>query len=120
MLVFPELVPKRVPEPENGGRFGEIKVYLLRTLDPDNDPVSTKTGFPSITLVPPYSRSFDTEFCLPIGAISGHFQLQFGPRKPEWVEKRGIPETLVLVFPELVPKRVPEPENGIRIGELRE
>jgi len=59
-----------------------------------------------------YTISIETEFCLPIGAISGHFQLQFGPRKPEWVEKRGIPQTLVLVFPELVPKRVLEPENG--------
>ena len=82
MLVFLELVPKNLLDQENGGRFGENKVYLLRTLDPDIDPVSTKTGFPSITPVHLYSRPMNTEFCLPIGAISGHFQLQFGPRQP--------------------------------------
>jgi hypothetical protein len=59
-----------------------------------------------------YSISTGVEFCLPIGAISGHFQLQSGPGKPKLGEKLGIPETIVLVFPELVPKRVPEPENG--------
>jgi hypothetical protein len=34
-------------------------------------------------------------------------------------EDRGIPKTIVLVFPELVLKGLPERGNGARIGEIR-
>jgi hypothetical protein len=37
----------------------------------------------------------------------------------ERTENRVIPETIVQVFPELVPKGLPERENGARMGEIR-
>jgi hypothetical protein len=88
--------------------------YLIRpSLDVKmNCPWTTIERVPKGFSLSRYTISIETEICLPIGAISGHFQLRFDPGKPEWVEKRGIPETLVLVFPELVPKRVPEQGNG--------
>jgi hypothetical protein len=60
------------------------------------------------------------EICLPIGAISGHFPLQYSPRIVKTAEFWRDPKTMVLFFAGLVSKGLPEQSIGDRIGVIRD
>jgi hypothetical protein len=61
-------------------------------------------------------HAIKAEIRLPIGAISGFFPAAQQSPIAKQAKNLGDPKTIVLLFPELVPKSPPERPNGARIG----